>query len=87
MSDSTHGAPGKKTLGVFTVVEKGNRPSIWIRIGSAFANRDGSMSLYLDAFPIGTNRLHIREPRFEDGPRGYGANGAAQATADAEVRP
>lgn len=33
----------------------------WIKIGVGWPNRDGSINLTLDAFPIGTNRLQIRE--------------------------
>ena len=31
----------------------------------AFTNRDGSIAIYLDALPLGTNKLQIREPRDE----------------------
>jgi hypothetical protein len=33
----------------------------WIKIGVGWPNRDGSINLYLDAFPIGTNRLQVRD--------------------------
>jgi hypothetical protein len=33
----------------------------WLKIGVGFPNRDGSINLFLDAFPIGTNRLQIRD--------------------------
>jgi hypothetical protein len=97
MNEVIPGAPaGKKALAVFAVVEKENRNAIWIRVGSAFTNRDGSVNLYLDAFPIGTNRLQIREQRFEDGrwgqavaragtaPASRRAGAAADADGDAE---
>ncbi len=32
----------------------------WLRIGSAFINRDGSTNVYLDAYPS-NGRLQIRE--------------------------
>ena len=32
----------------------------WTRIGVGFPNRDGSINLFLDAFPIGTNKLQVR---------------------------
>jgi hypothetical protein len=85
-------AAGKKTLAVFAVVERENRAALWIRVGSAWTNRDGSVNLYLDAFPIGTNRLQIREPRFEESNRwGGAANGRgavpASAEPEAEVQP
>jgi hypothetical protein len=33
----------------------------WVKLGVGFPNRDGSINLFLDAFPIGTNRLQVRE--------------------------
>lgn len=33
----------------------------WLKVGVGFPNRDGSINLFLDAFPIGTNRLQVRE--------------------------
>jgi hypothetical protein len=38
----------------------------WTRIGRAFDNRDGSITLLLNALPLGTDRLQIREDREED---------------------
>ena len=32
-----------------------------VKIGAAYTNRDGSMNLLLDALPLGTNKLQIRE--------------------------
>jgi O-succinylbenzoate synthase len=73
---------GKKPLAVYAVIDrKEGQKSIWIKIGAAFTNRDGSMSLLLDAFPIGTNRLQVREQRdWEARPeaRPAGANGEAE---------
>jgi hypothetical protein len=79
MIDSTAGAAGKRPLGVFAVVDRENRPSIWIRVGSAFPNRDGSTNLMLDAFPIGTNKLQIREVRWEERQPAAGAHAAEAA--------
>jgi hypothetical protein len=39
----------------------GNK-SMWIKIGSAFVNKDGSINAFLDTLPI-DGRLHIRDPR------------------------
>lgn len=36
--------------------------SVWIRIGSAFVNKDGSINALLDALPV-DGKLHIRDPR------------------------
>jgi len=73
---------GRKPLAVFAVVERDNRPTIWIRVGSAFTNRDGSMNLVLDAFPIGSNRLHVREQRLEEA----GRNGNGHPGVDPSAR-
>lgn len=73
----------RKPLGVYAVVEKdgkdGQQRSFWVKVGAAFANRDGSTTLLLDAFPIGTNKLQVREPReWEPRPAG-GGNGHPEA--------
>jgi hypothetical protein len=74
------GGAGGKKLAVYAINEKdGDRGAWWQKIGMAFTNRDGSIAIYLDALPIGTNKLQIREQR--DEPRsGAGAppNGAGK---------
>jgi len=63
----TNGTSGAKRLAVLAVVERPDRDddskkyTRWVKIGVAFTNRDGSMNLFLDAFPIGTNKLQVRE--------------------------
>lgn len=48
-----------KRLAVFSIREnKGG--SIWVRAGSAFVNKDGSMNLLLDVLPL-DGKLHVRE--------------------------
>lgn len=65
--NDTNGTNGAKKLAVFALVEHPDRAdetkthTRWVKIGAAFVNRDGSMNLYLDAFPIGTNKLQVRE--------------------------
>ncbi len=49
-----------KRLAVFSI-RKGKQGSIWVKLGSAFVNRDGSFNVYLDALPM-DGQLHIREP-------------------------
>ena len=70
MSTVDGNTAGKKTpLVVYTIVkrERDGR-SFWVRIGSAFRNRDGSLSAMLDAVPT-NGTLHIREARpFEGRP-------------------
>lgn len=46
---------------VFTIIEKeGWDKSIWRKVGNAFENRDGSLTLFLDALPV-NGKLHVRE--------------------------
>ena len=63
-----NGAAPKKALAVYAVIDRkeAGKPAIWLRIGAAFPNRDGSLTLLLDAFPATTNRLQVREPRFQE---------------------
>lgn len=83
MSDSNSGTAPHKSLGVFAVIEKKDpgKPAHWLKIGNAFTNRDGSLSLYLDAFPISTNKLQVREARPWDDQR----PGTNRVAADAEA--
>jgi hypothetical protein len=45
---------------VFTVVERGQGKSIWVRIGAGFVNKDGSWNLHLDAVPT-NGKLQVRD--------------------------
>jgi hypothetical protein len=58
---------------VFTIVEKeGWDKSLWIRVGSAFENRDGSLTILLDALPV-NGKLQVRERKArEPSPAGPG---------------
>jgi len=48
-----------KRLAVFSIREnKGG--SIWVRAGSAFVNKDGSLNVLLDVLPL-DGKLHVRE--------------------------
>jgi hypothetical protein len=49
-----------KKLAVFSIrnIQGGH---IWVRAGSAFVNRDGSMNVHLDVLPL-DGKLHVREP-------------------------
>jgi hypothetical protein len=68
-------ANGNKKLQVLAVIEREDKPTIWRQVGVAFQNRDGSMTLYLDAFPIGTNKLQVREERERPATGSAPANG------------
>ncbi len=63
-----NGSGAKKPLAVYAVIDRkeAGKPTIWLRVGAAFPNRDGSLTLLLDAFPATTNRLQVREQRFTD---------------------
>ncbi len=51
-----------KRLVVYTIIDKpGTDRSIWWRIGTAWINRDQSINIQLDAFPV-NGKLHVREP-------------------------
>lgn len=45
---------------VYTIIEKPGDKSIWIRIGWAHVNRDGSYNLTLDALPV-NGKLQVRD--------------------------
>jgi hypothetical protein len=52
------------TLGVYTIVDRKtdehpDRKNLWIHIGIAFVNRDGSINVRLNALPV-NGTLHIR---------------------------
>lgn len=52
---------------VFTIVEReGREKPIWLRIGTAFENKDGSINVILDALPANM-KLHVRDPQPRDG--------------------
>ena len=88
MSDSSGNngstSNGGKRLAVYAINEKEGERAWWQKIGLAFTNRDGSIAIYLDALPIGTNKLQVREQRDEQSPRatagGAAGTGAAVAT-------
>lgn len=56
--------PGKK-LQVFSIKEIPERQNeekktVWVKAGSAWVNRDGSLNVYLDVLPL-EGKLHVRE--------------------------
>lgn len=57
---------------VYTIVERQteehpDRKDLWIQIGLAFVNRDGSLNVRLNALPVNAS-LHIRDLRSDDEP-------------------
>ena len=47
---------------VYTIVEKEGQKAFWLKIGTAFVNKDESLNVYLNALPI-NGELNIREPK------------------------
>jgi hypothetical protein len=63
--------PQKKMYKVISPIEKKGGGTYWMRVGSAFTNRDDSINLYLDAVPVPNGKssryeLQIRELTEED---------------------
>jgi hypothetical protein len=84
LSDSALPDGERKWKAVYTIVEpdrsKGHGKTLWVRIGTAFVNRDQSLNVRLDAMPINAT-MHIRdyEPRDETRGRRDDSSGAAPA--------
>ena len=56
---NTEGQRFTKTARGIPENDRCERP-VWVRVGTAFVNRDGSLNVYLDALPT-NGRLHIRD--------------------------
>ena len=56
----------KRMQAVYAVVPKPEGKDVWLRVGSAFPNRDGSITVLLDAIPT-NGRLQIRDYQPRDG--------------------
>lgn len=58
----------EKKAGAFNVfsIRPGKDGSVWVKAGSAYVNRDGSINVYLDVLPL-DGKLHLRrnEPEVE----------------------
>lgn len=50
----------KNMKAVYTVIDRGQGKSFWVRIGVGFTNRDGSLNVRLDAIPV-NGTLQVRE--------------------------
>ena len=50
-----------RCMKVYTIIDRGDeKKAIWIQIGAAFENKDGSLNVRLNALPV-DGKLHIRE--------------------------
>jgi hypothetical protein len=50
----------KRFQAVYAIVEKPNGKDVFMRVGAAFPNKDGSLTLLLDAIPI-SGKLQVRD--------------------------
>jgi len=51
---------------VYTIRDRGeDQKAFWLRIGSGFVNKDGSINVLLDALPT-DGKLHLRVPAPKD---------------------
>lgn len=67
-----------KRLAVFSIREsKGG--SIWVRAGTAFVNKDGSLNVLLDVLPL-DGKLHVREAAERKDAAGALSAGASRYT-------
>lgn len=51
-------AAERKTI--YTIVERKDGKSYWVRVGAGFVNRDGSITVKLDAVPV-NGVLQVRD--------------------------
>jgi hypothetical protein len=49
-----------KRKDVYTIIERDDAKPFWLKIGAAFANRDGSINIKLNALPV-NGVLHVRD--------------------------
>jgi hypothetical protein len=60
-------------LKVLCPVEGRNGKTFWIRVGNAFVNRDGSINIYLNAYPM-SGKLQLRA--LDERPSAHEGDGA-----------
>lgn len=58
-------AGNRPAKSVYTVIDRPNGKSFWTRIGAGWLNRDGSISIRLDALPV-NGTLQVRDPDERD---------------------
>ena len=49
---------------VYAIVKNGEK-NFWVKIGVAFVNKDGSLNVRLNAFPV-NGEMNIRDPKPKD---------------------
>jgi hypothetical protein len=63
------GSVQKRMFKVITPIDKKDGGKYWMRIGTGFTNKDDSINIYLDAFPVSHGKevtLQLREMTEED---------------------
>ena len=73
----------KKMFKVITPIEKANgKDRYWMRLGTAFTNKDDSINVYLDAIPVNQKEwtLQLREMDEEDFKKKDGSSFAPRPT-------
>lgn len=87
-SISGPGAGKRPSLAVFAIIErKDAMKPYWMRIGTALPNKDGSLTLLMDAYPTGSTRLQVRESRPYDEARTEARRGGTERHALMEAQP
>ncbi|MFT3923152.1 MAG: hypothetical protein QM778_11525 [Myxococcales bacterium] len=74
----------KRIQAVYAVVSKSNGKDLFLRVGNAFPNRDGSTTLLLDAVPIG-GKLHVRDYQPKEHPAHSESVASAPAHGELEL--
>jgi len=54
---------------LWMITERGDR-SYWTRVGVGYVNRDGSIALTLDALPLNSSKLQLRDYTTRDAEAG-----------------
>ncbi len=72
-----HMQQGKRyqVFSIKEIHEHNEKKSVWVKAGSAWVNRDGSINVYLDVLPL-DGKLHVREALEH---RSAQANGSSEA--------
>ena len=55
----------KQTKEVFSIIKREGKENYWLKVGIAFVNKDGSLNVLLNAFPLNAE-LHIRDAEPQD---------------------
>ena len=69
-TEETNNMDTKQMKVVYTIIDRPGDRAIWLRVGTAWVNRDGSYNIKLDALPMnGTLQVRDYAPRDDVAPR------------------